>query len=273
MRKKYVLSFIYFLFSVVNGYALDEQIVKVTQSVAAPKEAYSPFTTPTLPVGIINLKYDFVVKAKDNAHAAIDLLIKFPKNLNVELVSCDGIQAIELKEDETVPAFAIYEEENNKYCEFLIPQKNEGTGFVEFQLNISEELKDKDILVEFKFKHLQKPFLLRYGTAIGIATGIAAGVVVGVLTFNPATGAAAGAATGSAVATTVVGGTAVATTTGITIGLGGAIAIGAVAGGAVAAGTTYVSYEVIRESLQEMKKKYSSKNMNDSYKRFTLQIR
>ena len=26
MRKKYVLSFIYFLFSVVNGYALDEQI-------------------------------------------------------------------------------------------------------------------------------------------------------------------------------------------------------------------------------------------------------
>lgn len=263
MRKKYLLSFFCILFSVVNCYALDEQIVKVTQSVAAPKEAYSPFTTPTLPIGIINLKYDFVVKAKDNAHAAIDLLIKFPKDLNVELVSCDGIQAIELKEDETVPAFAIYEEEDNKYCEFLIPQKSDGTGFVEFQLNISEELKDSDIPVEFIFKHLQKPFLLRYGTAIGIVTGIAAGVVVGVLTFNPATGVAAGTAAG----------TAAGATTGITIGLGGAIAIGAGAGVAVAAGTTYVSYEVIRESLQEMKKKYSLKNMNDSYKRFTLQIR
>jgi len=196
-------------------------------------------------------------------------LIKFPKDLKVEFLSCEGIQAIELKESDTVPAFAIYNDKDErdneyKYCEFLIPQKNGGIGFIEFQLNISENFRGKDIPIEFNFEHLRKPFLLRYGTAIGIAAGIATGVVVGILTFNPATGAAAGTAAGGATA---------AAATGITIGVGSAVAIGTGTGLAVAAGSIYVSYQIIKDSLQEMKKKYASTKMNDSYKHFTLQIR
>ena len=246
--------------SVVNCFALDKQFVKIDQFVAVPRETYVSFPSPQLPVGLVKLNYDFTVEAKDNAHAVIDCLIKFPKDLKVEVLSHDGIQAIELQENDIVPGIAIYNDKKGNeytYCEFLIPQKNGGIGFIEFQLNISENFRGKDIPIEFNFEHFKKSVLLRYGTAIGIAAGIATGIVVGALTVNPAAGVAAGTATGVAAAGGAIG----------------TVALSVGAGAGVTAGFTYFSYQIIKDSLQEMKKKYASKKMNDSYKRFTLQIR
>ena len=261
--KKSFLCLGFILFSVMHSFALDKQVVKIQPSYQIPGQTYVPLTTPQLPVGVVNLKYDFTVDAKDKEHAVIDCLIKFPKYFDVKLMSCDGVQALSLEDDKTVAALTIYDDDTFNYCEFLIPQKNGGIGFVEFQANIGENLKGQDIPVEFSFLHYEKPFFLRWGTAIGIATGIAAGVVVGVLTFNPATGTAAGAAAGTA--------TTAATATGLT--LVSSIALGTGIGMATTIGATVVSYNVIKDTLQQMKKKYSSKVMNDSYKKFTLQIR
>lgn len=261
--KKYFLLLV--LVSLAVGlFALDKQRVMVKQYPAISGGPYAmELSVPELPTGKINLKYTFTVDAKDDEHAVIDCIVKFPNYVDVEFLACEGVQGISLKDDGTVAGLSIYTDGSYKCCEFLIPQKNNGEGSVEFQVDILDNFVGRDIPVEFNFEHLKKPLLKRYGTAVGIATGIAAGIVIGVVTFNPAVGTAAGAAAGTA--------TTVATTAGLT--LLGSVAVGTGAGLATAAATTVVSYNAIRESLQEIKAKYHSSKMNDSYKRFTLQIK
>ncbi len=262
MKKNYLLFIILISLTSV-AFALDKQHVYITQWCQKPGGQYAELTTPQLPSGKINLKYDFTVEGKDDKHSVIDCIMKFPKDLDIGIVSCTGIQGLSSKDDGTVAALTIFADEEYQYCEFLIPQKNRGQGFVEFQVNIPTSNGSKNIPIELNFEHFKKPFFLRYGTGIGIGVGIVAGVVTGMLTFNPATGVAAGLGACGAVSTVTTS----------AIGLGSAIALGTGVGIGTAAATSYISYEVIQDSMQEMKNKYKSSKMNDSYTKFTLQVK
>lgn len=247
------------LFSLVgNSFALDEQSVKVKQSAQIPGGTYVECTTPQLPLGKINLKYDFTVDANDDEDSVIDCVIKFPLYFDVELLSHDGIQGLILEDGEVAPIIQIYDSDYNSYCEFLIPQKSGGTGFLEFQVKITENYVGKNIPVTFSFEHFERPFFNKWGTAIGIGVGIVAGIAVGVCTFNPATGASAGIATSSVISTTG-------------FGLAGAATLGTVVGLGASAGGNYVANKVIQKTLQELKNEYNAEKMNDSYVKFVLQ--
>ena len=261
--KKHFLLFIILIFLISKTFALDSQHVYITQWCQKPGGQYAELTTPQLPYGKINLKYDFTVEGRDDKHSVIDCIIKFPKDLDIEIVSCTGIQGLSTKDDGSAVALTIFNDEEYQYCEFLIPQKNRGQGFVEFQVNIPTSISNKYVPIEVNFEHFKKPFFVRYGTGLGIGVGILAGVVTGVLTFNPATGTAAGLGACGAVTTVTTS----------AVGLGGAVALGTSVGIGAAAATSYISYEAIQDSMQEIKNKYKSSKMNDSYTKFTLQVK
>ncbi|MEE3312937.1 MAG: hypothetical protein VZR56_02130 [Treponema sp.] len=268
--KKFFLIFICILFSIMNCFALDKATVRVRQYAKIGNGQWAEMSSPELPIGeIVNLKYEFTVDAKDDAHACIDCILRFPEELVPQFVSASGVQALKLENDGTVAALTHYNERyKGMWCksfEFLIPQKKAGGGYVELQVKIPQEFSGKSIHVDCCFEHFRRPFILRHLKAIGIATGIATGIVVGVLTFNPATGAAAGAAAGTAT---------VATTTGLSVV--GSVALGTGVGLAVAGGTALgeeITYSAIKNTIQDMREKYSSYKMNDSYTVFTLKIR
>ena len=262
--KSVLLAIVFVFTSLVNGFAADSWHVKITPSYQIPGQTYAPLTTPKLNVGLVNLKYDFTVDAKTCNHATIGCLVKFPKDFDLKLVACDGIQALKLDDDNQLAALTVYEAGEYKCLEFLMPQKKGITGFVEFQVKINRSFRGKDIPVEFVFRHYEKPFFNRWSTTIGIGCGIVAGGVVGLCTLNPATGIAAGVCTSGA--------TTAAFTTAVVVS--GAV-VEKVAAGAIAAGATgtIISYHEMNEKLQDLRKEYKAVNMNESYKLYTLQIR
>ena len=210
----------------------------------------SPLYTVYVPTNEkIGISYAFTIDTEDDEQSAIDCVIKFPKYLNIELMSSEGIQALQTEEDGSVAAMTQYDDDMFIYYEFLLPQKNNGTAFIEFQINVDSRFAGDKFPVDITFSHLRPSFFARHGKKIGIIAGIAAGVVVGVVTFNPATGVAAGTATGTA--------TTAATATGLS--LAGAVAAGTGTAAAIGGGAALVSYEVMQKTLQEMNLNFSQK--------------
>ncbi|MBO4437125.1 MAG: hypothetical protein J5791_09620 [Fibrobacter sp.] len=139
MNRFFVTIMLVFVAMATSVFAGDDITIKVGQGGQYQGGAYNkPLHTLFIPSGKkINLKYDFSIDAKDDEQSAIDCIMKFPKDLNVEFMSSQGIQALKMDDDGTVPALTIYtEKDGTKTCEFLMPQKKDGTAFVEFQINI-----------------------------------------------------------------------------------------------------------------------------------------
>lgn len=266
MNRFFFMPLFFFVAMATSVFAGDDITIKVNQAAQYSGGVYdNPLHTLLIPFGEkINLMYDFSVYAKDDEQSAIDCIMKFPKYLNIEFMSSQGIQAIEVEDDGDVPALTMYDDDEGfRICEFLMPQKKNGTAFVEFQVNVDERFAGENFPVNIRFTHLRPPFFARHGKKIGFVAGVAAGIVVGVVTFNPATGAAAGAAAGTA--------TTAATATGLS--LVGAAAAGVGTAAAITAGSAFVSYEFMKKTLQEMKNKYSSTQLNDSYTKYLIQIK
>ena len=235
MKMKTIATLASLFLSAATAFALDKQRVFVHQLCQRPGGLYTELTTPQLPTGTINLRYEFTVDAKDDEHAVIDCVARFPIGLNIRLTSCNGIQALETDSNELMPVITTYTKSGCRCFEFLISQKAHGSGYVEFQADIEEAFAGTDIPARFDFSHFQKPLFMRWGAGISLAAGVAAGAVAGVVTMNPAIG--------------------------VGVGL-------------VVAGTgTAVSYTTTKETLQEMREKYNEQPMNDSYTQFVLQVR
>ncbi|MBR0033273.1 MAG: hypothetical protein IJP61_13440 [Treponema sp.] len=247
---KKIIVFVAFVFSAVSLFA-EKSRVMIEQRVGPVGGATESVSSPVIPSEKDSIvQYQFKVIGKTNEHGAVACKVRFPGEFDVTPMGGDGCQAIE-REGDVIPALTVYNEGNYKYAEFLIPQKNDHSGRVDLQIKIPEKFKGATIPIYVNFDYLQKPLLKRWGTALGVATGIAAGVVVGVLTFNPATGAAAG------------------------LGLGGAILAGSAAGLATSGATTYFTYNTlaVKQSLQEIRKKYNAEPMNNSNASFSWIIK
>ena len=222
--KRYILVFCCMFAFMANCLAADDWRVRIDPSYSVPGSKHTTFTTPLLPVGVTNMRYAFTVEADDDENSLIDCVIRFPKDLDIKLMSFDGIQALNSEDYDNVTAFTFYEEGNYKCFEFLISQKKDGNGFVELQANLNRKFKGKNIPVSFTFRHYHQSFYQRWKKALFMIP------VIGEVVF------------------------------------------------------AYEWYDtgefpsfgdihfVNKETIQEIKKKYEPKPMNDSYKVYTLQV-
>ena len=94
------------------------------------------------------MKYCFVVKGETDSDAAIDCKIAFPKDIDVDFLSCSGILKIATTGKNSILMETSYVEGENRYFEFLIPQKDNIKGFVELSLTIPYYYKNRNIQVE-----------------------------------------------------------------------------------------------------------------------------
>lgn len=271
MRK--IMSVLVFFFSVVFMFA-EKSRVLVEQRVGPVGGELVSLGAPVIPAETESIvEYQFKVIGKTNEHATISCKIRFPNSFSVHALNVAGIQGID-NDGATIPAMAIYTTGGFKYAEFLLPQINDHVAKVSFKITVPKICRGASIPVSFNFDYMQKPFLKRYGTAIGIGCGIVAGVVVGVVTFNPVAGGAAGTAAGTGVASAVVGSSvalhcclasastigtaAVASAAATGTGIATAAAVGAATAVGVGGLGTYISYAAVKDSLQEINEKYDS---------------
>jgi hypothetical protein len=176
------------LAQIKSNLAYDEVSVSVIQSVAIPGGKYSPLDNASIPVaklkkGKFNLKYDFTLKAEDdNEKAVIAMSIEFPDGVTVTELTSSGIVG-----------------KNPDQNTYYIAQHKDGTGSLEFKVEIPSDLYDETLPIDFSFNYYDLGVnTLR--AVLGGAVGVVSGIVAGVVTGNPSTGVAVGAGAAAALA-------------------------------------------------------------------------
>ena len=148
MRKLFIV--ILFVTFAAEAWAEQAPYLVTEQFVAAPWFRY--IKSDTLTITAKNrkqkVKYCFAVKGATDSDATIDCKIAFPKDIDVDFLSCSGILKIATTGKNSILMETSYVEGENRYFEFLIPQKGNVKGFVELSLTIPYYYKNKKIPVE-----------------------------------------------------------------------------------------------------------------------------
>ena len=148
MRKLFiVILFVTFAF---DAWAEQAPYLVTEQFVSASWFRYikSDTLTITAKKRTQKVKYCFAVKGATDTDAAIDCKIAFPKDIDVDLLSCSGILKIGSTGKKSILMETSYVEGENRFFEFLIPQKDNVKGFVELSLTIPYYYKNRNIPVE-----------------------------------------------------------------------------------------------------------------------------
>ena len=102
------------------------------------------------------LRYDFTVKASNNKNSTIECTATIPKSTKPQFLSIAGIQAFENPVTGKEPAFTTYEENDNYFFKFFLPQNNNSTGYIEFSVEPSIDLTGKSAHVFFEYRRFKK---------------------------------------------------------------------------------------------------------------------
>ena len=148
MRKLSIaILFVTFAF---ESWAEQAPYLVTEQFVAAPWFRYIKSDTLTITAKnrMQKVKYCFAVKGATDSDATIDCKIAFPNDIDVDFLSCSGILKIGTTGKKSILMETSYVEGENRYFEFLIPQKGNVKGFVELSLTIPYYYKNKNIPVE-----------------------------------------------------------------------------------------------------------------------------
>ena len=94
------------------------------------------------------VKYCFAVKGTADSDATIDCKIAFPKDIDVDFLTCSGILKVDTSGKKNILMETSYVEGGKRYFEFLILQKDNVKGFVELSLTIPYYYKNRHIPVE-----------------------------------------------------------------------------------------------------------------------------
>lgn len=158
MRKLFIaILFVTFAF---DAWAEQAPYLFTEQFVAAPWFRYIKSDTLTITAKnrTQKVKYCFAVKGAIDSDATIDCRIAFPKDIDVDFLSCSGILKIGTISKKSILMETSYVEGGKRYFEFLIPHKDNVKGFVELSLTIPYYYKNRNIPVE------ALPFKLISGT-------------------------------------------------------------------------------------------------------------
>ena len=156
MKKIFIV--ILFITFAANAWAEKVPYLVTEQFVAVPWFRY--IKSDTLVITAKNrtqkVKYCFAVKGETDTDATIDCKITFPKDIDVEFLSCSCILKIGNSGKKNILMETSYVEGGNRYFEFLLPLKNKVKGFVELSLTIPYYYKNKNIPVAVSYECMRK---------------------------------------------------------------------------------------------------------------------
>ena len=189
MKKLFIV--ILFVTFVFEAWAEKEPYLVTEQFVASSWFRYIKSDTLTITAKnrTQKVRYCFAVKGATDSDSAIDCRIAFPKDIDVDFLSCSGILKIGTSGKKSILMETSYIDGRNRYFEFLIPQQDKVKGFVELSLTIPYYYKNKSIPVAVNYECLRKTEALNSAIAfresIIASNTIVAGSCIAAFAISP----------------------------------------------------------------------------------------
>ena len=181
---------------VINAVAITNQPnIKTTQNIINFDDHFDidtiPPTVPTNTEFILSYKIEMDTIPEKNS--IVDCEISFPKDVNINLISCWPIQMLNYKKNE-IPAFATYESSDSKKYEFLIAN-NSKECIIQFSVTIPNNY-SKTVPIDLDYIFLEETLMTKikinkYNIAKSV---IAKNIATSTLLLGPVAGPAVGTA-------------------------------------------------------------------------------